>query len=89
MEDAAAKVVAEPLTHPAGKERKARKKFKGRAGKTKRQKREPRTYPGRTLEDCVKVVEAIKTQNAGNPWPPDEIAKAIKIKSRSSTSPKS
>ena len=36
------------------------------------------------MEDCVKVVEAIKTQNAGNPWPPDEIAKAIKIKSRSS-----
>ena len=32
----------------------------------------------------MKVVEAIKTQNSGNPWPPDEIAKAIKIKSRSS-----
>lgn len=68
------------------KEQKSRplKVSKRRRGKPKRQKREARSYPGRTLEDCVKVVEAIKTQNAGNPWPPDEIAKAIKIKSRSS-----
>jgi hypothetical protein len=92
MENATAKI-AEPLAPEVTKgvkprltsqEDKAQKKPKRRARKTKRQKREPRTYPGRTLEDCIKVVEAIKTQNAGNPWPPDEIAKAVKIKSRSS-----
>src|SRR6266487_1093309 len=62
---------------PDEKQKLGKKPRSARARKTKRQKREARSYPGRTLEDCVKVVEAIKTQNAGNPWPPDEIAKAI------------
>lgn len=52
--------------------------------KPKRPRKEVRSYPGRSLEDCIKIVEAIKTQNSGNPWPPDEVAKAIKIKARSS-----
>jgi hypothetical protein len=59
-------------------------KRKKKLPKGVRQRREARSYPGKTLEDCVKIAEAIKTQNAGNSWPPDEIAKAIKIKSRSS-----
>ena len=92
MENATGKIAIEPSAPeattaklaPPGEKHNRRKASKGRARKGTRQKREPRGYPGRTLEDCVKVVEAIKTQNAGNPWPPDEIAKAIKIKSRSS-----
>ena len=61
------------------------KKARAKRGRgSQRSKRQARPYPGKTLEECIKVVEAIKTQNAGNPWPSDEIAKAIKIQTRSS-----
>src|ERR1700689_3655605 len=79
-----AEVTAPKPVSRAKSSAKATKRKKKSLKKAGRQKREARSYPGKTLEDCVKIVEAIKTQNAGNPWPPDEVAKAIKIKSRSS-----
>ena len=36
-----------------------------------------RPYPRRTLEDAFNVANAIKTGNNGNPWPPDQVAKAL------------
>lgn len=36
-----------------------------------------RPYPRRTLEDAMKVPMAIKTGNNGNPWAPDQVAKAL------------
>ncbi|HEX8511320.1 MAG TPA: hypothetical protein VF635_17715 [Propionibacteriaceae bacterium] len=36
-----------------------------------------RPYPRKTLEDALKVPVAIKTGNNGNPWPPDQVAKAL------------
>jgi hypothetical protein len=36
-----------------------------------------RPYPRRTLEDALKVATAIKNGNNGNPWPPDQVAKAL------------
>lgn len=41
--------------------------------------RPPRKFPANTLEDALQVPRAIKQFNAGNPWPPSEIAKASKI----------
>lgn len=36
-----------------------------------------RTFPVAGLEDCVRLVTAIKDFNAGNPWSPKEIASAL------------
>ena len=36
-----------------------------------------RPYPRRTLEDAFRVANAIKVGNNGNPWPPDQVAKAL------------
>ena len=38
-----------------------------------------RTFPVAGLEECVRLVTAIKEFNAGNPWSPKEIASALKI----------
>jgi hypothetical protein len=46
----------------------------------KKKKKAPaveRPYPRRTLEDAIKVANAIKTGNNGNPWPPGQVAKAL------------
>ena len=44
----------------------------------------PRSYPRATLEDTLKIATAIKNLNGGNPWQPDEIAKALELGARSS-----
>jgi hypothetical protein len=36
-----------------------------------------RPYPRRALEDALKLATAIRTGNNGNPWPPDQVAKAL------------
>lgn len=38
-----------------------------------------RPYPRRTLEDALKVATAIRSGNNGNPWPPDQVAKALSM----------
>ncbi len=38
-----------------------------------------RTFPVAGLEECVRLVTAIKDFNAGNPWSPKEIASALKV----------
>jgi hypothetical protein len=36
-----------------------------------------RPYPRVTLEQAIKVPLAIKSNNGGNPWPPEDVAKAV------------
>lgn len=45
---------------------------------------ESRPFPRKTLTDALKVVHAIKEQNAGKPFPPQQVAEAIGRKPRSS-----
>src|SRR5579864_331173 len=35
------------------------------------------TFPRTTLEEALKIPNAIKDHNGGNPWEPEEIRKAI------------
>ncbi len=52
---------------PVVKVRKPRKK----ATKPKRD------FPQYSLEDCRKIADCLKEFNAGNPWAPGEVAKAL------------
>lgn len=45
----------------------------------KSRKRIERPYPRVTLENALRVSNAIKEKNAGNPWPPEEISKALGV----------
>jgi hypothetical protein len=36
-----------------------------------------RTFPRKTLEQALRVPRALKDKNGGNPWPPDQVAKAL------------
>ena len=38
--------------------------------------RAQRSYPARTLEDALKVPQAIRDKNNGNPWATDDVARA-------------
>ena len=38
-----------------------------------------RPYPRRTLEDSLRVPQAIKDKNGGQPWAPDQVASAIGV----------
>jgi hypothetical protein len=44
----------------------------------------PRPYPNFTLEKSLQLPLAIKENNAGNPWPPKELAKSLGIGEKSS-----
>jgi nucleoside 2-deoxyribosyltransferase len=46
-------------------------------------KRIERPYPRRTLEQALRVAEALKEHNAGNEWTPDQVAAALQLGSRS------
>lgn len=48
----------------------------GRTGKP-RAAAVPRPYPRRTLEDALRIPNAIKDKNGGNPWAPTQVAKAV------------
>jgi hypothetical protein len=47
--------------------------------KKKEQKPTGRPYPRVTLETALRVPLGIKDKNAGNPWPPSEVAKALGV----------
>lgn len=44
----------------------------------------PRPYPLFTLEKSLQIPLAIKENNAGNPWPPSQVAKALGLGEKSS-----
>lgn len=52
--------------------------------KSGRRSTNPRPYPLHTLERALALAQAIKGHNAGNPWPPTEVAKAIGMGAKSS-----
>src|SRR3954471_20149138 len=45
-------------------------------------KRVERPYPRVTLESALRIVTALKEKNAGNPWPPEEIGRALSLGSK-------
>ena len=47
------------------------------SAKPKRKVKPKREFPQHSIEDCKGVLEVIKDLNAGNPWVPTEIAKAL------------
>lgn len=49
---------------------------------TKKQKDRP--FPRHTLESALRIGQAIRVKNAGNPWPPAEVAKAIGVGAKTS-----
>lgn len=49
-----------------------------------KEKRPVRTFPVFPLEKAITVGLAIKDHNAGNPWPPAEVAKALGLGAKSS-----
>ncbi|WP_147283803.1 hypothetical protein [Bosea caraganae] len=51
---------------------------------TKKVARELRPFPRKVLSEAVKVITAIRDNNAGKPWPPHQIADALGKKQRSS-----
>lgn len=52
--------------------------------KTSRGGAAKRNYPVYPLKKALAVGQAIKDHNAGNPWPPSEVAKALKYGAKSS-----
>lgn len=58
------------------KARKAAAKPKRKVGTQQKPKR---TFPQYPLEECRQIAETIKSLNAGNPWVPSEIARALKM----------
>lgn len=50
-------------------------KSKAKGGAEKRG-RSPRPYPAKTLEEALKIPEAIRVQNNGNPWDTEDVAQA-------------
>lgn len=64
----------------AGIKPKKSKKKKSR-GKKKANKVE-RPYPRRTIDKALKIANAIKEKNGGNPWGPNEVANAINLGAR-------
>lgn len=53
--------------------------------KRERDKKPARTFPVYPLEKALGVGLAIKDNNAGNPWPPTEVAKALGLGAKSSS----
>src|ERR1700736_1499941 len=40
-------------------------------------------FPRRTLENALRVPEALKEKNGGNPWPPEQVADALGLGAKS------
>jgi hypothetical protein len=41
------------------------------------------SFPSRTLENALRVPEALKEKNGGNPWPPAQVADAMGVGAKS------
>jgi hypothetical protein len=52
-------------------------KKKGSVGKSKSAKGQPWTFPKHTLEQCIRIAQAIEEKNAGNPMPAKDLAVAV------------
>lgn len=84
-EEAAAKqVTAKPVTKRKTAPKSKPKRGKGKTASSKSTstpKRLPRMFPAVTLEDALRIPLAIKTNNGGNPWSPDQIGQSVGFKS--------
>lgn len=81
--------VTKPVVTPSATKTRARKSAKSTKGKKRTgtksskttKKRLPRMFPAVTLEEALRIPTAIKLNNGGNPWAPDQVGQAIGIKS--------
>jgi hypothetical protein len=73
----AKKAVAQKIG--AARKTAARKKSAAKVAKPSAGIKAKRTFPQFGLEDCYRLVNAIKEFNAGNPWSPKEIAAALNM----------
>lgn len=71
-----------PISRKAGK---SSKKSKRRSSKKAAKKSGgaggagPRPFPAETLEEAAKIPKLIRQLNGGNPWPPEEVARALDL----------
>lgn len=75
------KTGSKPLRKPVvgkGIETKPKTKPKGIVGGSAA-RASKRPFPQYGIEDCIKLIGAIKDFNAGNPWTPRDIASALKV----------
>jgi hypothetical protein len=61
--------------HTTKKRVKNKKSKTGKSAVTKTTARRP--YPRASLEQAIRIPLAIKSNNGGNPWPPEEVAAAV------------
>ncbi len=59
-----------------------KRRLSRRKQQTSKVTRSPRPFPAETLEESLRVPTAIKQFNAGNPWSPAEVGKALGISAR-------
>lgn len=57
----------------------AKKKAAKKKAAKKKASAPRRAYPRATLEDALKIPQLLKDKNGGNPWPTDEVAKALDL----------
>jgi hypothetical protein len=58
---------------------KSTKRSKKKSGGQAANIRQPRPFPANPLENALRIPQALKEKNGGNPWEPAEIAKALGI----------
>ena len=90
-EKPAKKKVAKKASAKGAKKKAAKKSTKKTAKKVakngdekQRAKRIERPFPRVMLQEAIKVPLAIKDKNGGNPWTPDQVAKAVSFGPRAS-----
>lgn len=59
-----------------GTRKKRRSKPKAAKGLSRLPKKSARPYPARTLEEALKIPQAIREKNNGNPWATEDVAQA-------------
>jgi hypothetical protein len=65
-----------------GSARAKKSRSRGRKLQSVKGVRGPRPFPAETLEESLRVPATLKQFNAGNPWSPAEVAKALGVSPR-------
>lgn len=69
----------------ASRQRKAARPSRSKSSKISARMRQPRPFPSSPLENALRIPQALKDKNGGNPWAPVEIANALGISAKTNT----
>ena len=69
----------------ASRRHKTAKPSQDKAGEKGARIRQPRPFPASPLENALKIPQALKDKNGGNPWAPSEIANALGVSAKSTS----